>query len=271
MKKIKIYLPFLTSVFQRMLSFRINFFMFTFGGFLETFIIFYLWKAIFISSGKNMIEGFSLNDMLIYVFMSGMIVRLVNSRVVRDVGEEIRDGSIAMNLIKPISYRGRHLFQAIGHSLFQFIFIGIPLWIGVELYRGLVLKENMIGLVTIFYFLISVILSFLLMFFLNFCVGILAFFVINIWGLNHLKGTVISFLSGELIPIAFFPLWAKGVMKYLPFSSINYTPVMIYLEKYQGNIMLEKIFLQLFWVIIMFVISNLLWKKSISRLTVQGG
>lgn len=268
---VKVYYPFASSVLQRMLNFKINFYAFMFGGLLSTFVIFYLWKAVFSNSGQQLIEGFSMNDMLIYVFISEISIRLINSRTDREIGEEIRDGSIAMNLIKPISYQGRHLFQSIGNSLFQFIFVGVPLWIGVELYRNFILKESIPGLTTIFYFLISLILSFSLIFLVNFCFGLMAFFVINIWGLNHLKNTLIAFLSGQLIPIAFFPLWAKGIMKFLPFSSMNYTPVMIYLEKYQGTEMVEKLFIQLAWVLIMFGLSALLWKKSISRLTVQGG
>ena len=57
----------------------------------------------------------------------------------------------------------------------------------------------------------------------------------------------------------------------MPFSSMNYTPVMIYLGKTQGMDLLYALLTQLFWILFFYGLSKLIWKATINQLTVQGG
>lgn len=54
------------------------------------------------------------------------------------------------------------------------------------------------------------------------------------WGLSQIIGAIINLLSGMLIPISFFPLWAQKIVNFFPFSSTIYTPSMIFLGKING-------------------------------------
>lgn len=69
----------------------------------------------------------------------------------------------------------------------------------------------------------------------------------------------------------FFPLVLQGVLKYLPFSALNYTPVMIYMGKFNTNEIIFSIGVQVVWLIIFYVALKVLWKRAIKRLTVLGG
>ena len=57
----------------------------------------------------------------------------------------------------------------------------------------------------------------------------------------------------------------------LPFASLNYTPVMIYMGKYTGAELLYFLGLQAFWALFFFALSKLLWRASVKRLSSQGG
>lgn len=58
-------------------------------------------------------------------------------------------------------------------------------------------------------------------------------------------------MSGSLIPLAFFPKVVSAILPLLPFSSLIYTPVMIIVGKYDASQMLQALFLQFFWLLVM--------------------
>lgn len=270
-RQFRVYWPFARSVIQRILSYRLNFFMFIAGGLLRTFIMYYLWKAIFMSSSQSSLAGFTLQEMVVYVFISDITARLVHSSPDEIIGEEVKQGSIAINLIRPINYHTRLLFDSLGDVIHQFAIIALPLWIGLITVRYVTIGEIPPSLSTLLFYSLSLVLSFGILFLFNFCFGLLAFYTTNIWGLSHVKYAVRRFLSGELIPILFFPLWAQKVLLFLPFSVMNYTPVMIYLRKYTGIELLKALGIQMIWVMFLFVLSQWLWKKAMQKLTILGG
>ena len=57
------------------------------------------------------------------------------------VGEEIRDGTIAMRLIKPVSYNATFLFQELGNKLPTEIAIAVPMILAVEIPRTVMSGE----------------------------------------------------------------------------------------------------------------------------------
>jgi len=61
----------------------------------------------------------------------------------------------------------------------------------------------------------------------------------------------VAFMSGSLIPLAFFPKVVSAILSLLPFSSLIYTPVMIIVGKYDASQMLQALLLQFFWLLVM--------------------
>ena len=70
-------------------------------------------------------------------------------------------------------------------------------------------------------------------------------------GSNLLKTSIVAFMSGSLIPLAFFPKVVSAILSFLPFSSLIYTPVMIIVGKYDASQMLQALLLQIFWLLVM--------------------
>lgn len=270
-KRVRVYLPFAKSEIQRAMSYRTNFFMGTIAGLIQVFVTYYLWLAIFKSSSQNSINGFTVSDMIIYVFISNITARMVGSSVDMIIGSEVVKGDIAINLIRPINYRVRLLFQAIGSALYKFIAVSLPIWIGLIVVRFLTVHELPPSFTIILLYLGSSILSFLILFLFNFCFGMLSFYVTYIWGLRMCKNSILRFFSGEIIPLAFFPLWFQNFMNYIPFGAINYTPVMIYLQKLMGVQVIKAISIQVVWIAILLLLSHFVWNKATKKLMILGG
>ncbi len=267
----RMYWPFTRSVVQAALTYRINFYLFVLGGLLKIFVAYYLWKAIFNSTVSTSLSGFTLNEMIIYIFMSTITSRLLSNEVDMIIASEVQQGSIASNLIRPISYRSRLFFMSLGNVIYMFITIVAPLWFGLVAVRYLTVKEPLPDIQTLIAYLCSLILAFTIQFLFNFCFGIMAFYVTYMWGLSFLKKAIISFLSGQIIPFAFFPLWLQCLMNFMPFGSIIYVPVMIYLGKYTSMQTLTAIGLQSLWVLVLLAASQFMWNRAIRYLTVLGG
>lgn len=91
------------------------------------------------------------------------------------------------------------------------------------------------------------------------------------WGLSQVIQALVQLLSGILIPITFFPRWAQQLISFFPFSSMSYTPTMIYLGKINGMEIIKALGLQVFWILILLSIARLMWKTLIKNLTILVG
>lgn len=272
MNKIKkLYLPFTRAGIQEAITYRLNFLCFFVGELFYCFVMYYVWKAVFESSGNNTFMDFSMNDMIVYLFISNVTGFLVNGDISNSVGEEIKDGSISMRLIKPVNFDLSYLFKDLGNIIMVLIMVFIPMVFGIEIYRYCINGMIIFNIGNFLLYLISAIIAYLMSFYLNLCFGFMAFFVKNLWGFGILKKSLIKFLSGAVIPLAFMPGIIRQILELMPFASLSYTPVMMYMGKYDMTQIIFNLALQLFWLLFFYVLSKLIWKKAIKYLCVQGG
>lgn len=270
-KKLKIYLPFVNAGMQETTTYRVNWIFLMLGNVLSCFISYFLWTAIYSSSDNPSMNGFTMPQMVVYIFLMFLTSTLINSGGTYDIGEEIRDGSIAMRILKPVSYNSTFLFQELGNKLMTVCILIVPMVAGVEIVRYNLTDEVQFKILNFLLYILSCVFAYLINFFFNICFGFIAFVIKYLWGANMMKNCIVGFLSGQIIPLAFFPDMVEKVFLLLPFSSLTYTPVMIYMEMYTGTKMLGYMGLQLFWVLFFWGLSKYLWSVSIKHLTVQGG
>ena len=86
-----------------------------------------------------------------------------------------------------------------------------------------------------------------------------------------MAGIAVTFLTGMIVPIPFFPDWAQAVINVLPFRGIVDTPYRIYL----GHIPTSDVFLhlghQLAWAAGLVLIGRWVLSRGLRRLVMQGG
>lgn len=271
LKKLKIYFPFASNEIKRQLSYKGAFYLFILISLFGSFISYYLWMAIYGSASGNTLGGLSKNEMVVYVFMVYVTSSIVTVSISDWVSDDIVKGTVAMNLIKPIDYRMSLVSRAMGNSIYRFIVPGVFIWIGLEIYKVKVLNMHFTSLSNILLYILSCLLSFLIYILFDFCFGMIAFFTTYIFGMLLAKSALLSFLTGQLIPLSFFPVVVQRVFDYLPFSSMVYTPVMIYLGKYSGSELLFVLLRQAVWVVALYLLGSLIWRKVTKRLVVLGG
>ena len=209
--------------------------------------------------------------MVVYIFMVYVTSSIVTVSLSTWVSDDVVQGTVAMNLIKPIDYRLSLIAKALGRVSFQFLAPAVFVWIGLEIYKVTVLDMAPVSVMGVVLYLFSSGMSFLLFVLFDFCFGMIAFFTTYIFGLRMVKEALLGFLTGQLIPISFFPEAVQRVFGFLPFSSMIYTPVMIYLGKYTGRTLAFMLLRQGIWVLALYGLGSLIWKMVTKRLVVLGG
>lgn len=270
-QKCKIYLPFALNEFKRQMAYKGAFYLFIFISLFGSFISYYLWMAIYGNSGTNTLGGLTQDEMVIYVFMVYVTSSVVTISIADWVSDDVVKGTVAMHLIKPIDYRMSLIVRAAGNMMYRFWMPAVFIWIGLEVYKVYALGMSITPWQNILCFVISCIMSFFIYVLFDFCFGMVAFFTTYIFGMLMAKEALLSFLTGQLIPLGFFPEAIQKVFEFLPFSSMIYTPVMIYLGKYTGGTLVFVLLRQAVWVLLLYVLGSLIWKQVTKRLVVLGG
>ena len=265
------YRPFTRAGIQEMITYRVNFICHFIGNIMAAFIMFFVWKAVFLSSDSETFMGFSMEDMVVFLFISFLTEYMTYSDGAYVVGEEIKDGAIAMRMIRPCSFEMCFLFQELGVQIINASMIFVPMVAGVEIYRYAATGAVRFEIGYFLLYLLSVVIAYMINFYFNVCYGFMAFFFKNLWGTTLIKDTLVSFLSGGIIPLAFLPGGLAAVLNYLPFASLRYTPVMIYMGMYPAGEIAWRIGLQLCWLLVMWGLSKLIWNSAMKHLAIQGG
>lgn len=102
MKKIKKYVPFMKAGFHQASTYKLNLIFIILGNIIGCFVSFYLWKAVFDATDTSSFMGFNMVEMTTYVFISFVTNSIIGCNAMTSIGEEIKDGTIAFRLLKPI-------------------------------------------------------------------------------------------------------------------------------------------------------------------------
>ena len=93
----------------------------------------------------------------------------------------------------------------------------------------------------------------------------------SVWGIVTIKNVIVNILSGTLLPLWFMPNALKKIIEFTPFESIYFTPVKIYLGELSGREIAISMAIQLVWIVLLWSVANIFWKKGVKKLVVQGG
>lgn len=263
--KLAPYLAFAKKSFLNRSAYRFDHLMGILNTLLKIFIFWCIYRALY--GERQAVDGITMAMVTTNFVLSIGMDALFNINDYYLPGR-IGNGSIATELLLPISFRGRMLFENLGNTLFQLIFHFSPALVVCILTVG-VLPPAGVGRLGLFLF--SALLGYGVLWNLSFLLQSFSFWLINMWSLITIKNVFLNVLSGSMIPLWFMPDWMTPVMNILPFSSIYFTPVQIYLGQLTGQEILIKFLVQLVWIVVLYLGGNLLWEKGKKKLVVQGG
>ena len=83
--------------------------------------------------------------------------------------------------------------------------------------------------------------------------------------------SIMEVLSGQIIPLPFFPEQVQRILEWNPFASTGNVPFRVYSGNLIGAEMVRAILIQIFWLILLNVLGRLLAARGEKRAVVQGG
>ncbi len=261
----KPYLAFAKKSFLGRSAYRFNHWMGIFNTCLQIFIFWGIYKALY--GGRNEVDGITLS-MVTTNFILSMGLSAVFCVDDYFLPDKIWDGSISNELLRPVSFKGRMVAENLGNAAFNLLFHFVPALLIAIFTIGMQAPANGGRFVL---FLFSALLGYGVLWTISFAAQMTAFWLMNIWSLLTIKNVFINVLSGSMLPLWFMPEWMGGVLKLTPFSSIYFTPVQIYLGQLSTGEIAEAFAVQVVWIVLIYLLGNLLWVRGQKKLVVQGG
>ena len=267
------------SVNER-LVYRGDFMLGTLMRFLPTLTQIYLWWAIFdvVSSASSVagtsgpdaeIQGFRFGDIVAYNLLV-IISRAFSSMpgLTSGIANQVRDGEIKKFLIQPVDLVGCLLIQRVAHKLVYYLIAFLPFALVFFLCRSFFI-DGWPGADVLIVFLLSLLFSFLLGFFLEACLGLISFWFLEVTSLTFIYMLFNFFLSGHMFPLDFLPsapVDIRSMVEYLPFKYLAYFPAAVFLGKISGPAMYWGLAIEIGWVLFFIVSARLLWWRGVKTI-----
>ena len=246
--------------------YRFGFIFSIIGNVIYLGVAYYLWKSIY--RHADVIRGLTFNETFLYVGLGSAIFILLKTYVDWIMNYEIREGAIASYLIKPMDYGLYTFFASFGSVLLNLAAITIPTLFMLHF----VFKVKFTLGPGLIIFPLSLLMAFMISFYIDYFVGLLCFYSESVWGLSTVKEIIVTVFSGALIPLQFFPDALEKILLWLPFQAIYHTPLMMVTKPDQGwDIFLPMLLVQLFWVAMLFISTRLFYNQAIKVLRISGG
>ncbi|GAA4828317.1 ABC-2 family transporter protein [Paenibacillus vulneris] len=260
------YLDMIRIRFLMMLAYRVNYYSGIIIYALNIGAYYFLWKAIY--GASESLGGMTVAQMTTYVAVSWMARAFYFNNLDREIANEIKDGSVAIQFIRPYNYIIVKMMQGLGEGVFRLLLFSTPGMVIVSFLFPVSLPTDP-GVWGIF--LLMLFMSFLINSQINIITGLFAFFLENNEGMMRMKRVAVDLFSGLVVPVSFFPGWAEGLLKLLPFQAITYLPGAVFTGKVTGSAVYEVLGVQLLWFVLLIVPLVILWRGARARLFVQGG
>jgi ABC-2 type transport system permease protein len=209
----------------------------------------------------------SFDGMITYIIIA-MFLQMFVSGVGRELAHTIKDGNVAIELMRPYHLITRLIAMDIGDKVIYFIRGALPLGILAFVFMDVSLPATWQSGIL---FLLSALMGIWIGTFFDLLIAILAFWTINLWGLEVMKEAVVSFFSGALVPLILFPEWFQTVSLFLPFQAMVYVPVAIYTGILTGSEAWLAVGSQIIWAVLLFGLLRVLWSVAMKKVTIFGG
>jgi ABC-2 type transport system permease protein len=262
------------SIAER-LVYRVDFALGTLMRFLPIVTQVFLWGAVFAGMEATQpshrhIAGYSYEDFIAYYLMT-MVSRAFSSMpgLASGIARDIRDGTVKKYLIQPVDMLGFLLLTRVAHKLVYYTVALVPFAAVFYLCRGYFTTSP--DTTTVLAFLASLVLSFLLGFFLEATLGMIGFWFLEVSSLLFVYMLINFFLSGHMFPIDMLPGGWQMLLRVVPLQYLAYFPAAVFLGKIKGAELVVGLAVEVAWVALFYATARMAFHYGVRRYSSFGG
>ena len=212
------------------------------------------------------------SSVVAYIWLKEALLVLFNTwNADNDIFDMIMSGDVAYELCRPVSVYSMWFSRNVGGRISQVVLKCFPVLLCAFLMPHPYKMSLPVSGVAFGLFLLTTVLGMGVT--VAFCtlVYMLCFFTISPKGWKMVLTGAVDFLSGNLIPLPFFPPAFLKIAELLPFAYMQNVPFRIYCGDIVGEDIALSVIKQIFWLIVLAALGVLLWKRVENRIVVQGG
>lgn len=245
-------------------AYRAWFWMDLFGQAVAMIVFLYFWRAVYDQTSD--IAGLDLDTTLNYILIVRVLAGVTNHNFLRLIRNYLREGRIAIELLRPVDFQTVQFANSVAHWVMG-LGLRVPLLL-LALALGLELPNDPLRYIA---FLVSFTLGACIMFLFDWIAGCLAFYTTEVWGIAVMLSGVQLFFSGTLVPLDMLPPALQRVAQLLPFKQAVYSPVSL-LSGIEPVSSAPGIWaVQIIWILGLWILSRIAFRRSVRAVTVQGG
>jgi ABC-2 type transport system permease protein len=234
----------------------------------------FFWGAIFDAVAGGVahatIAGYTYEQMIAYYLLT-QISRAFSSMpgLATNISLQIRNGEIKKFLIQPVDLIGFLLLNRVAHKLVYYVVAAAPYALVFFLCRsffdGWPEPQIMVA------YIASLLMSFLLGFFLEASLGLIGFWWLEVSSLLFIYMLFNFFFSGHMFPIDMLPGYWGTLVRMIPLQYLAYFPAAVFLGKVQGTELIWGLVIQAAWVLFFIVLCRVMFYLGVKRYSGFGG
>ncbi len=258
------YIEFAKKAFAREATYRAEVFTNVGSLIVRVYLLRSVWTALYSHNAAP--PGIPLHSMLTYAtvaLLMSLVLEIDGTRVIR---EKVREGTIVTDLLKPISLPLYFFSDGFGQAAFHAMTIVPSLLLALLLVHIDVPSPSVFAA-----FVVSFALGYLVNFLMNFMMNSVAFWTLETFSIQLIVRWISDLLSGQIIPLVFFPAGVQGIMLALPFAAIYSTPLLIYVGTIPPSGYAQALAGQAAWLLVFALAAVTVWRAAERRVVVQGG
>lgn len=261
-----VYLKIIAKQIKLRWVYRSNIYLSIVGNIFYYFLMISVWQALY--QNNDLVNGVNLSQMITYTLVSSLVSSFSRSMIAYTMANQVKDGTIGNEMVKPLSYKWMHVSQEIGSNVFFTLVITLPAMILMFILYGVKLPSSMMDL-TLFF--VSAVLGIMMAWTINFIFGMLAFWLKTPEYVAFLTSALRTLFAGGVVPLWFYPEWLRTIAKALPFRFMTFEPLAIYLGQYTWSESLQVLLIQVVWCLVLYGIEKIMWRGIQRYLVIQGG
>ncbi|MDR2135644.1 MAG: ABC-2 family transporter protein [Treponema sp.] len=229
------------------------------------FVQYSLWKAL-IQTGIR--QDVNLRDMVVFIMITEAVRSLCNENIANDIGASIRDGSVTISLLQPMSHRLYLFSTMLGYNCYELLTSALPVIVVGSLMMGFPLPASPVDFL---FFVLMTAIGIFLLFEINYVSGLMAFWTQSTWFISWYVEAGDRLFGGSVVPLWFYPDALKTIARYLPFRYVSFEGVNFFLGRVPVPEMARSLVTALIWCAVLYVAGKMLWFRAQKKLTVNGG
>lgn len=221
-------------------------------------------------------QPMSLPQVISYIWLGQALLGMLPWNVDKEIAELIREGSVSYELVRPLDLYNFWFCRTIAFRTATTTLRSIPMVIFAMVLlpaAGLARWAMMVppSLSALLCFVVSLLCALLLA-----CAITMLMHVVMVWtisgeGFNRLMPSIVTALSGMIIPLPLFPAWLQPFLDVQPFRGLVDVPYRIYVGNIPVGQVWPNVASQIAWSAAFVLVGRFLLARSLRQLVVQGG